>query len=179
MTERTPEADEYNYHDDYWRCGRNNECGLPAGWGTDHTGVGACKLHGGASPRGKDAARFKHGLFSDYLNEDDQETVEILDEYGDAEKLDELINWRLARLRRYLREMSDEEEMSFWDAFRDVVDATAEVTDDEIRALAGMLDKNNRAVQEEIDLVRKLIKDRNKIAEGEDLNVSLTDVLSQ
>lgn len=22
-------------------------CGLPAGWGTDHTGIGHCKLHGG------------------------------------------------------------------------------------------------------------------------------------
>ncbi|MFD0405608.1 hypothetical protein [Kitasatospora sp. NPDC127116] len=25
-------------------------CGLPAGWGTDHPGVGRCKLHGGKTP---------------------------------------------------------------------------------------------------------------------------------
>ena len=28
-------------------------CGRPAGWGTDHSGVGYCKLHGGSSPNGK------------------------------------------------------------------------------------------------------------------------------
>jgi hypothetical protein len=25
-------------------------CGLPAGWGTDHAGTGRCKLHGGKTP---------------------------------------------------------------------------------------------------------------------------------
>ena len=33
-------------------------CRHEAGWGTDHPGVGRCKLHGGASP-------VKHGLYSD------------------------------------------------------------------------------------------------------------------
>jgi hypothetical protein len=32
------------------RAGR--ECSKPAGWGTDHPGVGACKLHGGSTPTG-------------------------------------------------------------------------------------------------------------------------------
>jgi hypothetical protein len=27
------------------------DCGRPAGWGTNHAGIGRCKLHGGASPR--------------------------------------------------------------------------------------------------------------------------------
>ena len=31
-------------------------CHRPAGWGTDHLGVGRCKLHGGASPNGNKAA---------------------------------------------------------------------------------------------------------------------------
>lgn len=139
---------------------------------------GKCGYHGGKSLKGKESPSFKHGLFSDYLGDEDREVIEILEEYGDAEKLDELINWRLARLRRYLREMSEEDEMSFWDAFRDVVDAAEEITDDEIRALARMLGKNNQAVQMEIDLVRKLIKDRNKIAEGEDVNVSWRQMLA-
>src|SRR5690606_6876274 len=43
------------------RCGRKTRAGTPcshvAGWGTDHVGVGACKLHGGKS-------LVKHGLFS-------------------------------------------------------------------------------------------------------------------
>ena len=139
---------------------------------------GKCDFHGGKSKKGKENGNFKHGLFSDYLSPEDRQAIDVLEEYGDAEKLDELINWRLARLRRYLREMSDEDELSFWDAFRELVHAADEVTDEEIRALAQMLDKNNRAVQDEIDLVRKLIKDRNKIAEGEDVNVSWAEALA-
>ena len=139
---------------------------------------GKCDMHGGKSPKGEDHPSFKHGLFSDYLSDDDREAIGALEEMGDADKLDELINWRLARLRRYLREMSDEEEMSFWDAFRDVVDATDEVGDQEIRALAGMLGKNNQAVQMEIDLIRKLIKDHNQITEGTDVNLGWREALA-
>lgn len=36
------------------KCGKKNraggKCGKPAGWGTDHKGVGPCRLHGGATP---------------------------------------------------------------------------------------------------------------------------------
>lgn len=32
-------------------------CELPAGWGTDHPGVGNCKLHGGSTPNGIENAR--------------------------------------------------------------------------------------------------------------------------
>jgi hypothetical protein len=34
----------------------HDACKRPAGWGTDHPGVGCCKYHGGASPSGKKAA---------------------------------------------------------------------------------------------------------------------------
>jgi hypothetical protein len=43
------------------QCGATNRAGTPcqqtAGWGTDHAGVGRCKLHGGASPAGRKAAQ--------------------------------------------------------------------------------------------------------------------------
>jgi len=84
---------------------------------------GKCNYHGGASLKGEDAPAFKHGLFSDYLSEEDREAISAMEEMDDADKLDELVNWRLARLRRYVREMSEEDEMSFWDAFREIVDA--------------------------------------------------------
>lgn len=32
---------------------KGGQCGRPAGWGTDHVGAGACKLHGGATPTGQ------------------------------------------------------------------------------------------------------------------------------
>lgn len=153
-------------------------CSLPAGWGTDHVGEGACKLHGGVGMKGKDNPNFKHGLFSDHLDEKDRETIELLEEYGDADKLDSLINWRLARLRRAVESLNDDaDQRTFWDAFEELVAQTGDPDADQIKQLAKMLSSGNRAMQDEIDLVRKLIKDRNKIAEGESVNVSLTDVL--
>jgi hypothetical protein len=125
---------------------------------------GKCDVHGGKSKKGEDHPAFEHGLFSDYLSEEDRQAAEALEGVDNAEKLEDLINWRLVRLRRYLREMSDEDELSFWDAFRDVVHAADEVTDEEIRELAKMLSNHEQAVQMEIDLVRKLIKAHDKVA---------------
>lgn len=43
------------------RCGARKSgggtCGQVAGWGTDHTGYGHCKLHGGSTPNGRTFAR--------------------------------------------------------------------------------------------------------------------------
>lgn len=39
------------------RDGSGNTCTQPAGWGTDHPGIGRCKLHGGATPNHVAAAR--------------------------------------------------------------------------------------------------------------------------
>jgi len=42
------------------RCHAHNrkgeQCGHPAGWGTEHVGTGLCRLHGGNSPSGKTSA---------------------------------------------------------------------------------------------------------------------------
>lgn len=58
-------------HED--RCGRKTRSGAPckqiAGWGTDHVGAGACKLHGGKSP-------IKHGIFSGIRSERLREAME-------------------------------------------------------------------------------------------------------
>lgn len=141
-------------------------CGQPA-----EGPHGKCRFHGGASRKGEDHPGFKHGLFSDYLSDEDRRTIDALEDFDDEEKLDELINWRLARLRRAVRSLNDQaDERSFWDAFEEIVNKAGPVEDDEIKELARMLDKGNRAMQNEIDLVRRLIKDRNKIAEGEDVN---------
>jgi hypothetical protein len=47
--------------DGWLGCGSNKRgsagtCELAAGWGTDHLGIGACRLHAGASPNGRRAA---------------------------------------------------------------------------------------------------------------------------
>jgi len=157
-------------------CGATNRedqpCGLPAGWGTDHVGEGRCKLHGGASPTGKDNPAFKHGLFSDHLDEEDRQTAEALTEYDDAKKLEELINWRLARLRRYLRQTTDVDEESFFDKFDRLVQEGRKNGDPglsakQIKELGRTLNQNERAAQQEIDLIRKLIKDHDKVSGGD------------
>ena len=60
-------SEKNNLMTDYDRCGRADDCGLPAGWGTDHTGEGACKHHGGASsgaPEGNSNA-VSHGAYAE------------------------------------------------------------------------------------------------------------------
>jgi hypothetical protein len=51
---RTPQADGHG------RCGGTNRAGKPckhpAGWGTDHPGIGRCKNHGGSTPTHRQAA---------------------------------------------------------------------------------------------------------------------------
>lgn len=158
-------------------------CKCWPGKGTDHVGEGRCKLHAGASDKGQDHPQFEHGLFSDYLDPEDRRATEALADMDDAEKLDELINWRLARLRRYLRETMDDDQESFFQAFDRVVsEATRNgqlgLSAEQIRELEKMLSNHDRAAQQEIDLVRKLIKTRNKIAEGEDVNVSWRQALA-
>ncbi|MGI5155791.1 hypothetical protein [Microbispora sp. CA-102843] len=39
------------------RDGSGTYCHRPAGWGTDHVGIGRCKLHGGSTPNHGTAAR--------------------------------------------------------------------------------------------------------------------------
>lgn len=151
-------------------------CRKSAGWGTSRSS-GRCRLHGGSSPRGPAHPSFKHGLFSDHLDEEDQETMELLKEYGSAEKLEELINWRLARLRRAVKHLNqgEREERSFWDAFEILVNEAAESPDgigtNEIRELGNLMSAGQNALQSEVDLVRRLIKTHHKISEGDKLSV--------
>jgi hypothetical protein len=158
-------------------------CEARAGAGTDHLGKGRCQWHGGATPRGEDSPHFKHGLFSDHLSEEDRETMEALEEYENEEKLEELINWRLARLRRYLRRMDSNERESFFDKFDAMVQEARKngepgLSAKQIKELGRTLSQNNRAAQQEIDLVRKLIKDHNKIVDGEDINLGWREALA-
>ena len=51
------------HHDKLRLCGAKlhkrtdgSTCRRPAGWGTDHVGLGQCKLHGGATPNGRRSA---------------------------------------------------------------------------------------------------------------------------
>lgn len=97
-------------------CGRTNRddepCGLPAGWGTDHPGEGACKLHGGnaGAPEGNNNAE-THALNADpynYYESLDTEQREFIQKFavsvenrirentGKVDSLDEKLAKRIA-----------------------------------------------------------------------------------
>lgn len=76
------------------KCGAKNRSGgtclQPAGWGTDHAGMGRCRFHGGATP-------VKHGRYSTVKrdairelierHEDDPDPLNILPELAAARAL--------------------------------------------------------------------------------------------
>ncbi|WP_236608588.1 hypothetical protein [Salinarchaeum sp. Harcht-Bsk1] len=94
------------------RGGSGESCGLPAGWGTDHPGEGACKLHGGnaGAPEGNNNAE-THALNADpynYYSSLDREQKEFIhrvsssiedrirEDTGGIDSLDEKLAMRIA-----------------------------------------------------------------------------------
>ena len=77
--------------------GSDGTCSLPAGWGTEHTGEGRCKLHGGAGGR-----PVEHGRYSTKK----QNLQEKLEQYRTEDSPGEL--WEeLALLRALLQDHLD------------------------------------------------------------------------
>lgn len=175
MPTDSPEDDEYNYKDGYWRCGRADRCGHTAGWGTDHVGVGACRLHGGSSLRGEDHPDFKHGLFSDVVREEDHDLLQKIEQMSTAAKLESTLNMQVMKLHRAIEAMESEDRTAFIEVFEDVVGAAAapdqSISTTDLRYLAEMLTSNERSVREWMDLIRKTAKDLHKITDGETVTV--------
>lgn len=151
-------------------------CNNRSGFKTEHVGEGRCNLHGGGSPRGEDHPRFRHGLFSDYLGEEDRDAIRVLEDTPNPAKLQSMINWRLARLRRAVRELASEEDddgeiSNVWEAFEATLNRTGTVEAGEIRELASMLDSQNSSIRMEIETVRKMIKTHADITDGQKVNI--------
>lgn len=150
-------------------------CRAEAGKGTAHFGEGRCRMHGGATPRGAENPNFEHGIFSDYLSEDDKLAVEAIGEYENEEKLQEIIDWRITKLRRMLAAKEDDMSTSFWDAYKELIRSADTIGADEIKELAKLAAGEDNRVRAEIDQIRKLIKDHNQITEGQKINMSPSD----
>ena len=177
MTADSPAEDDYNYKDEFWRCGRADECGLPAGWGTDHVGVGACRKHGGnaGAPSGPANGNWKHGLYSDVVREEDQATLKRIEEMSTAAKLEATLNMQVLKVHRAIEGLESEDRTDFMDVFEEVVAAASapdqQIDNEQLRYLAKMLGQNQRAVREWMDLIRKTAKDLHKITDGETVTV--------
>lgn len=86
------------------KCGAKNrsggQCARPAGWGTNHAGVGKCKLHGGAS-------RVKHGLYSKYTKHKLSEVVQSLIDNPELTNLREQIAFKQALVLNRLDQLKE------------------------------------------------------------------------
>jgi hypothetical protein len=178
MTVNNPRDDDYNYkRDGWWRCGRADDCALKAGWGTDHVGVGACKLHGGSAgaPSGPDNPNWKHGLFSDVVREEDRDTLKQIEDMTTAAKLESTLNMQVLKLHRAVEGMESEDRASFMDVFEEVVAGASapdgEIDNQQLRYLSKMLGENDAAIREWMDLVRRTAKDLHKVTDGESVTV--------
>ena len=151
-------------------------CGNPAGKGTEHLGDGRCSHHGGSSPRGEDSPHFKHGLFSDYLSDDDREELEAIEASGNLANLQSTINYEFLRLRRAVRNLEGEDEdddKSFWDAYNEIIQSASEtgLGQEEIASLAELLDASYGAFAKRIESLRKLVKTYEELSEGRKVNI--------
>lgn len=96
-------------------CGRNRKhgrgiCKNPAGYGTDHLGDGPCKYHGGTIGRGVKNHRFKHGLYSKYISDEERADFEAW-KAESGSQLDQLSNedeFLLFRLEQAAMKVSTE-----------------------------------------------------------------------
>lgn len=150
------------------RDGSGDKCSLPAGWGTNHTGTGRCKLHGGATP-------LDNGIFSDVVREQDKEVLDALEDIQTAQKLEETLNLQLMKLRRAVELTDDPDtDRDFWEMFERLVDhagTAGELDPKLVRELSKMLQGPGRTQRELMDLIRKTAKDLHKIRDGETVNV--------
>jgi len=149
-------------------------CGNRSGYKTEHVGDGRCFLHGGNSPRGEDSPQFKHGLFSDFLSDDDREEMEAIEARGNIENLQEMINYEFMRLRRAVRNIEeDADDRSFWDAYNEIINKASDtgLGEEEIGSLAELLDANYSAFNHRVEELRKLVKTFEELTEGKTVNI--------
>jgi len=77
-------------------------CQRPAGWGTDHAGVGKCKLHGGASV-------VKHGFYSKYSNHRLAKMIDKISNDEDLLDLRKTIALQQSLILNILEKLEDDE----------------------------------------------------------------------
>jgi hypothetical protein len=150
-------------------------CDNGAGKGTDHFGEGRCKHHAGSSLKGEEHPNFEHGLFSDFLSDDDREELEAIEQQGNLGNLQSTINYEFLRLRRAVRNLEgeDDDDQSFWDAYNEIIQSASEtgLGNEEIASLAELLDASYGAFAKRIESLRKLVKTYEELTEGRKVNI--------
>jgi hypothetical protein len=99
-----------------------SQCNRPAGWGTQHVGIGRCKMHGGASP-------IKHGLYSKYSVHKLAQAVQSLVNDPELVNLRQQIAFKQALILDRLNQLG------------------TEMTQDDLRFLADLSEKVARDIE--------------------------------
>jgi hypothetical protein len=121
------------------RDGTGKACHRPAGWGTDHVGTGSCKLHGGATPNHRTAARIEQAKKA-------TATYGLPIDVGPAEALLQELRrtaGHVAWLERRVAEL-DEDEL-VWGVVEETVRGVAEETDRPTTPNGGGLETKRKA----------------------------------
>ena len=116
-------------HDDI-KCGAKTRAGTPckqkAGWGTDHVGIGKCKLHGGRSTgpkdkikKSRDMKNNKNGIVTheresivfDFLEDDEKELLNQieLDKLKQIDNEIKLVDIRLRRMMKRVQKLNEDD----------------------------------------------------------------------
>lgn len=110
-------------------------------------------MHGGQSPKGPENGNWKHGLYSEYLSEEDEKVVDALEDEPNAEKLQKLIDHHMAR---YLRAADIAKEPEW----RDKLNHEGVKVGEE-------LDAGDGPLAQRANLISRLIERYQKVTEGE------------
>ncbi len=116
-------------------------------------------MHGGTQPVGPDNPNFKHGIFSDYMDDGDLADIEAIEGMSNPEALQEQINYLLLKARRAVAyiEGNWEDSGSFYEAFEEVIEEASTgdgIGSEEIRELANFLDSGDDALLQLMGTIR-------------------------
>jgi len=170
---------------DYLVCGDErvkNEygfCTQRAGWGTDHLGIGRCKLHGGKSTGPRDQKRNKNAvktgeyetIWLDCLDDEEKEMwVKIRTEAAD--QLNEEIKLTTIRERRMMKRIQNLKESQFTTVERKEKsgigpEGPVDVTEEKERATLGQIQDIEEALTRVQSRKARLLNIKHKVEKGE------------
>lgn len=143
------------------RDGSGDSCSLPAGWGTEHVGEGACKLHGGNTGRGKDNPNYKHGAYSKFAEYDDDvlDAVDAMTAEGDIAVLEDLRAERLSQYYTVLQYYAQSEGVQVAQDVLDAIESGEQVDKGLVGELARVMQVSTKSMDNLIARVQSLTND--------------------
>ena len=151
-------------------------CKLPAGFGTDHVGVGRCKYHGGLSTgapkRNKNAVKtHEHEtIWLDTLDEEEKEKYEniktdVLDQLDNEIRLTDI---RIRRMMMRIRDIKEEEMITIEQTFKrgNSAKGPIDITESKNQAVIEQINNIEEALTRVQHRKEKLLRLKHDIEDG-------------